>query len=210
MTPDDHQDDAERSGMRGRLRRWGRAGREKDRDETSEEELGWLADLRSAKEEAADIGPGDSLGPPRSTRPPAGPLADRTDPPPRGPAGRSHGGTRSGGPPPPPPRTPAADRPAGLSAPAGEPSRAAPPPVGPARLDRPERRGAEEPGRCRRRHGPAGPGALDLPVSGSPGGLPARWRTRCCPLAGAAAPAPPCSPAPPVPLRSLRPRSAAG
>ncbi|HEX5540137.1 MAG TPA: hypothetical protein VFX60_01015 [Micromonospora sp.] len=70
--PDD--DAEERQDPPARGRRWGRGrGRSDDAAEeaVSAEEFGWIADLRSAKEQRVDIGPGDDLpGPAEPAFPP--------------------------------------------------------------------------------------------------------------------------------------------
>ncbi|HET6215099.1 MAG TPA: hypothetical protein VFE14_19705, partial [Micromonosporaceae bacterium] len=93
------EDDQDRRGAdRGRKpkgRRWGRA----EEEQASQEDMGWLADLRQAREERADIGPGPATRP--RDQPPdrdAAPAGRRTrrpappdgGPPPREPTGR-HG-----------------------------------------------------------------------------------------------------------------------
>lgn len=67
MTPRDRPED-ERAG-RNRWRRRGRGDREPADAAGADDELGWLAELRSAKEERTDIGPGPPDGPARTGRP---------------------------------------------------------------------------------------------------------------------------------------------
>ncbi|HYN93867.1 MAG TPA: hypothetical protein VES42_08460, partial [Pilimelia sp.] len=56
---DESDDQQEPTGGWGRGRRWGRGRPEPAEEPVDGEELGWLADLRSAKAARSDLGPGE-------------------------------------------------------------------------------------------------------------------------------------------------------
>ncbi|MBF9132641.1 hypothetical protein I0C86_27345 [Plantactinospora sp. S1510] len=126
----------ERREPRGKGRRWGRGKPEPaavpEEPEVSGEELGWIADLRTAKEQQADIGPagGTSADPP--VRPPSaydrlpelGPdSGGPTAPPGMDPAASAEPVRGRGGDAAPPPGAPVPDRRAADSAEPGLPPR---------------------------------------------------------------------------------------
>ncbi len=122
--PDDGPDEGREPRAKGR--RWGRGGRSDDvveEPEVSGEELGWIADLRTAKEQRSDLGPGGADGP-APAEPTARPRRARPDEP-------TTSAPPVGYPPEPelgrvPPGTPARS-----AAPPGTPARSAAPPGAP-------------------------------------------------------------------------------
>ena len=195
--PEDGRDEQPDPPAKGR--RWGRGGRADAPADPAVggEEFGWIDDLRTAKQQRVDLGPGDA-GPaggpgdrppgPRREAPPAGPSGveppvgdpPRREPPAAGPRGQSGAGERPGPgiPGAPPPR-----RPAGPPA-AAEPNLPWPAPARRRPAGRPVSPGVaparRRPSRPAPRSGPGRPARAPFrpPGRSVPGGLrtPARGR----------------------------------